>query len=41
MYPNSALDAWQLALMAVVVVASLAGWLAAVFLAARQRDPRR
>jgi hypothetical protein len=34
-YPNSALSAWQLAIMAVVVVASLAAWLIAVFLAAR------
>jgi len=36
MYPNSALSAGQLAIMAVVVVASLAAWLIAVFLAARQ-----
>ena len=36
MDPNSALSAWQLAIMAVVVVASLAAWLIAVFLAARQ-----
>jgi hypothetical protein len=36
MYPTSALSAWQLAIMAVVVVASLAAWLIAVFLAARQ-----
>ncbi len=38
MYPNSALSAWQLAIMAVVVVASLAAWLTLVMLAAR--DPR-
>ena len=36
MYPNSALSAGQLAIMAVVVVASLATWLTLVFLAARQ-----
>jgi hypothetical protein len=36
MYPNSALSAGQLAIMAVVVAASLAAWLIAVFLAARQ-----
>jgi hypothetical protein len=33
MYPNSALAAWQLALMLVVPLASLAVWLTAVFLA--------
>lgn len=38
MYPNSALSAWQLAIMAVVVVASLAAWLTLVLLA--DRDPR-
>jgi len=36
MYPNSALSAWQLAVIAVVAVAALAGWLIAVFLAARE-----
>ncbi len=36
MYPNSALSAGQLATMAVVVVLSLAAWLIAVALAARQ-----
>ncbi len=36
MYPNSALSAGQLAVMAVVVAVSLAAWLIAVFLAARQ-----
>ena len=36
MYPNSALSAGQLAIMAVVVVVSLAAWLTAVMLAARQ-----
>jgi hypothetical protein len=35
-YPNSALSAGQLAIMAVVVIASLAAWLTLVFLAARQ-----
>ena len=39
MYPNSALPAWQLAIMAVVVVAALVAWLTLVMLAAR--DPRR
>jgi hypothetical protein len=39
LYPNSALAAWQLALIAVVAVGTLAAWLAAVFLAAR--PPRR
>ena len=36
MDPNSALSAGQLAVMAVVVTVSLAAWLIAVFLAARQ-----
>jgi hypothetical protein len=36
MYPDSALSAGQLAIMAVVVAISLAAWLIAVFLAARQ-----
>jgi hypothetical protein len=36
MYPDSALSAGQLAIMAVVVVVSLAAWLIAVALAARQ-----
>jgi hypothetical protein len=36
MYPDSALSAAQLAIMAVVAAASLAAWLIAVFLAARQ-----
>jgi len=38
MYPNNALSAWQLAIMAVVVVSSLAAWLTLVFLA--DRHPR-
>ena len=37
MYPNSALSAWQLAVIAVVAVSALACWLAAVYRAAR--DP--
>lgn len=37
--PNSALSAWQLAIMAVVIVASLAAWLIAIYLA--DREPRR
>ena len=36
MYPDSALSAGQLAIMAVVVVVSMAAWLTLVFLAARQ-----
>ena len=36
MYPNSALSTGQLAIMAAVVVLSLAAWLIAVALAARQ-----
>jgi len=35
MNPNSALFAWQLAVMAVVPVVVLAAWLTAVYLAAR------
>jgi hypothetical protein len=38
MYPNSALAAWQLALMISVPVMAMAVWLGAVFLAARQRS---
>ena len=36
MNPDTALSAWQLATIAVVAVVSLAIWLIAVFLAARQ-----
>ena len=36
MNPNSALSAWQLAVMAAVPVAALAAWLTAIFLAARK-----
>jgi hypothetical protein len=36
MYPNTVLSAWQLALMAVVAMVTLAGWLIAVFVAARE-----
>ena len=39
MYPNSALSAGQLALIAIVPVLCLAAWLIGVFVAAR--DPRR
>jgi membrane protein implicated in regulation of membrane protease activity len=38
-YPNSALPAWQLAIIAVVAVACLSAWLIAIFLA--DREPRR
>jgi hypothetical protein len=37
--PNSTLSAWQLAIMAVVIVVSLAVWLIAVYRA--DREPRR
>jgi membrane protein implicated in regulation of membrane protease activity len=36
MYPNSALSAWQLAIVAVVPLAALVAWLTAIFLAARE-----
>lgn len=39
MYPNPALSAGQLALIAIVPVLCLAAWLIGVFVAAR--DPRR
>jgi hypothetical protein len=39
MYPNSALSAGQLAIIAVVPVLTLAIWITGVFLAAR--EPRR
>ncbi len=35
MYPNIALSAWQMAIMAVVPVVALAVWLIAVYAAAR------
>ncbi len=35
-YPNSALSAWQLAIIAVVPVLTLAAWLILVFAADRQ-----
>jgi hypothetical protein len=38
-YPNSDLPAWQLALIALVVLSALAAWLILVFAAAR--EPRR
>jgi hypothetical protein len=34
-YPNTVLSAWQLTVLAVVAVGTLAAWLVAVFLAAR------
>jgi hypothetical protein len=40
-YPNSALSAWQLALIAVVPVLALAAWLILVFAADRQPRHRR
>jgi hypothetical protein len=36
MNPNSALSAWQLAIMAVVPVAALVAWLTAIYVAARE-----
>ena len=38
-YPNSALPAWQLAMIAVVMVVALAAWLLLVYSAAR--EPRK
>jgi hypothetical protein len=38
-YPNSDLPAWQLALIALVVLSALAAWLILVYAAAR--EPRR
>lgn len=35
-YPNSALSAWEMAVIAVVAVGTLAVWLIAVYLADRQ-----
>jgi hypothetical protein len=35
-YPNSALAAWQLALIALVVLSALAAWLILVYAAARE-----
>jgi len=40
-YPNSALSAWQLAIIAVVPVLALAAWLILVFAADRQPRHRR
>jgi hypothetical protein len=40
MYPNPALSAGQLALIAVVAVVCLAIWIGGVFAAARERRPR-
>lgn len=40
MTPNSAISAWQVATIAVVAVATLAAWLIAVFLAAREPRER-
>jgi hypothetical protein len=36
MYPNPALSAWQLAIMAVVPVVTMAVWLIAIYVAARE-----
>jgi cytoskeletal protein RodZ len=35
-YPNTVLAAWQIALLAVVALGTLAFWLVAVFVAARE-----
>jgi hypothetical protein len=40
MYPNSVLAGWQLALMIVVPMMSMAVWLGAIFLAARRPSGR-
>jgi hypothetical protein len=39
-YPNTALAAWQLALIAVVALGGVAAWLGAVFFAAREPRAR-
>jgi len=39
-YPNTALSAGQLAIIAVVAVVTLAAWISAVFLAAREPAQR-
>ncbi len=36
MYPNIALSAWQMTIMAVVPVVALAVWLIAIYVAARE-----
>ena len=36
MYPNIALSAWQLAIMAVIPVVALTVWLIAIYVAARE-----
>ena len=41
MYPNIVLSAWQLAMMIVVPVVTLAGWLIAVYIAAREPGGQR
>ena len=39
-YPQTALAAWQLALIAVVAISGVAAWLGAVFYAAREPKAR-
>jgi hypothetical protein len=39
-YPNTVLAVWQLALIAVVALSGIAGWLGAVFFAAREPRAR-
>jgi len=42
MYPNPALSAWQMTIMAVVPVVALTVWLIAIYVAAREpREPVR
>ena len=36
MYPNTALSAWQLTIMAIIPVVTLFAWLIAIFVAARE-----
>jgi hypothetical protein len=36
MYPNIALSAWQMAIMAVIPVVAMAVWLIAIYVAARE-----
>ncbi len=40
MYPNVALSAWQMTLMAVVPVVAMAVWLIAIYVAAREPSRR-
>jgi hypothetical protein len=41
MYPNIVLSGWQVAIMVVVPIVTLAGWLIAVYMAAREPAGQR